>query len=73
MASKKLYRSRTDSILAGICGGLAAHFGQDATWWRLGFAAFLIVTGFMPGLLIYIVAWILIPLAPKTSYDYDHQ
>lgn len=61
---KKLYRSREDRIVAGVLSGLAEHFDQDATFWRLGFVLFLIITGFMPGVLMYVVAWIIIPERP---------
>lgn len=71
MAQKKLYRSRENVILAGVCGGMAEYFHHDATWWRLGFVAFLIATGFMPGILIYAAAWVLIPLRPVTAFDYE--
>jgi phage shock protein C len=71
MSSKKLYRSRENVIVAGVMSGFAEYFHHDPTWWRLGFAAFLIATGFMPGVLIYIVAWILMPLRPTASFDYE--
>ena len=71
MANKKLYRSRENALLAGVCGGLAEHFNHDATLWRLGFVFFLVVTGFMPGVLIYLIAWIVVPLHPATSFTYE--
>lgn len=71
MVSKRLYRSRDNVIIAGVCSGMADYFNHDATWWRLGFAAFLIATGFMPGVLIYAAAWILMPLRPAATFDYE--
>lgn len=65
---KKLYRSAKDVILAGVLSGFAEYFNQDATLWRFGFIVFLILTGFMPGVLIYALAWILIPQNPLVSY-----
>ena len=42
---KKLYRSRTDRKIAGVCGGLAEYFGIDPTIIRLGFVVGLILAG----------------------------
>jgi phage shock protein C len=59
---KRLYRSRTDSKIAGICGGLGLYFDIDPVWIR---ALFLI--GFFVGgsaLLVYLVLWIVVPLEP---------
>lgn len=55
-----LRRSRTDRVLAGVCGGLGAFFGINPVWFRLGFLlAFL--PGGIPGFLLYVVCWIIIP------------
>lgn len=49
-------------MIAGVCGGLAEFFGISSFWFRLAFLiAFL--PGGVPGLLLYIVAWIIIPAA----------
>lgn len=60
---KKLYRSRNDRWLAGVCGGLAEYFKLDAVLVRVLF----IIFGFAVGgsLLIYIILWIVIPEAPS--------
>ncbi|MEJ6952553.1 PspC domain-containing protein [Natronospora cellulosivora (SeqCode)] len=57
--AKKLYRSVTDRMLGGVCGGLANYFDIDSTIVRLVFV--LLFLGFGSGLLAYIIAWILIP------------
>ena len=59
---KKLYRSRKDRIIAGVCGGLAEHFGVDPTWIRLLFILFFFLGGC--ALLIYLIMWFIVPLAP---------
>lgn len=66
---KKLYRSKDNVMVAGVCSGLAEYFGHDATIWRLGFVLFLVLTGLMPGLLIYVLAWIIIPVEPEIQYE----
>ena len=65
MASyKRIYRSRTESMLAGLAGGLANYFEVDPTLVRLGFVGACILTAILPCLLIYIVGWIIVPLEP---------
>jgi len=57
---KSLRRSRSDRVVAGVCGGLAEFFGISAFWFRLAFLIALIPGG-VPGLLPYILLWIIIP------------
>lgn len=61
---KKLYRSTTYKIVGGVLAGLAEYFGHDRLLWRLGFVVLLLVTGLMPFALVYIIAWMFIPLRP---------
>lgn len=51
---------RQNGIVAGVCGGLAEFFGLNAFWFRLAFAI-LLLPGGLPGLIPYIVLWIIIP------------
>ncbi|MDE7070342.1 MAG: PspC domain-containing protein [Alistipes sp.] len=60
---RRLYRSRRDSAVAGICGGLSEFFGVDVTLLRL-ITLFLILFGGL-SLWVYIVLWIIIPLEPR--------
>ncbi|MBA3239539.1 MAG: PspC domain-containing protein [Parachlamydiaceae bacterium] len=55
---KKLYRSRKNYVIAGVCGGLAEYFNIDPIIMRL-FTGLTILLG--GGIIIYIIAWILIP------------
>jgi len=55
---KKLYRSDTDKMLCGVCGGIAEYFDVDPTIIRLLWAV-LICSG--PGIVAYIIAAIIIP------------
>jgi len=59
-----LRRSRRNRIIAGICGGLGEFFGLNAFWFRLLFLILLIPGGF-PGLIPYLILWIIIPKAKK--------
>lgn len=58
---KRLTRSKTDNIVAGVAGGLANYFEIDPVLVRL-ILALTFIPGGIPGLLIYIIAWIVMPL-----------
>jgi phage shock protein C len=58
--TKTLRRSRRNRIFGGVCGGLGEFFGLKAIWFRLAFLLALIPGG-IPGFLVYILAWIIIP------------
>ena len=60
--NKKLYKSNTDKMLEGVCGGIAAYFGIDSTIVRLAWVVFCALGG--SGILAYIIAAIIIPSAP---------
>lgn len=64
---KKLYRNTDDKIIAGVMSGLSEYFNYDPTLGRLGAAILLVLTGLMPGVVLYLVAWIIIPEAPHTQ------
>ena len=59
MENKKLYRSSTNSMLAGVCGGIGEYFNVDPTLVRLGWVVLSLAAGC--GILAYIVATIIIP------------
>jgi phage shock protein C len=61
----RLYRSATDKVIAGVCGGLAAYFKIDPVLVRLAFVVFAIAGG--ASLLLYIILWIAVPLGDTTS------
>ena len=59
METKKLYRSTTDVMVAGICGGIAEYFGIDSSLIRIGFVILLL--NFGSGFLAYLILWFIIP------------
>ena len=59
---KKLYKSETNKMLAGVCGGIAEYFNIDPTLVRLGWVVFCALGG--SGLLAYIIAAIIMPERP---------
>jgi phage shock protein C len=62
---KRLYRSREERMLAGVCGGLGNYFTVDPTLVRVLFVLFGLVGG--GGILAYLILWILIPLEPEAG------
>ena len=59
MENRRLFRSRTDYMLGGVCAGLGRYFGVDSTLVRLLFVLLVLAGG--SGVLLYIVLWIVIP------------
>ncbi len=59
---KKLYRSRKDTKIAGVCGGIAEYFDVDPTIIRL--LAVLTIFFGGGGIIAYIIGWLIIPLEP---------
>ena len=63
---KRLYRSRSNRILAGVCGGLAVYFDMDPTIVRL-IAVLTLFIGFFPSVIAYIVLAIVVPSQDSTT------
>lgn len=57
--ANKLYRSASDSMLGGVCGGLGEYFDADPNLIRLIFVIFAAITGF--GILVYLALWLILP------------
>lgn len=65
MTPNRLYRSDQDKIIAGVFGGLGEYFNVDSTILRLIWVLITVFTGFVPGLVAYIFAAIVIPPKPR--------
>ena len=59
MLRQGLYRSKTDRMIAGVCGGLAKRFSTNATWLRMAFVLFTFLGG--AGFLLYLFLWVIMP------------
>lgn len=59
---RRLYRSRNERMIGGVCGGLGEYFGIDPTLVRVLFIAFALMGG--PGLIAYILLLIIVPEEP---------
>ena len=59
---QKFYRSRTEKKIAGLCGGLAGMLDVDPTLVRLGVVLICFITGVVPVVVTYLIAWWIVPL-----------
>ncbi len=65
MEQKRLYRSRKDRMIAGVCGGIAQYFHVDPTPVRLLFVLAALFNGL--GLIVYLALWLVTPENPEES------
>lgn len=63
--NKKLYRSRNDRIIAGVCGGIARYFNVDSTLVRLALVFIFLFQGI--GLIAYLIAWVVMSEEPARN------
>jgi phage shock protein C len=59
---RRLYRSRNDRTLAGVCAGIAEYFGWDPTLVRLAWVLLTLLGG--SGILLYLITWLVVPETP---------
>ena len=59
--TRHLTRSRQNAMIAGVCGGIAEHFGWSVTGTRVAYVLLSILSVAFPGILVYIILWILLP------------
>ena len=64
---KRLVRSRTNRKIAGVCAGLAEYLDMDVTLMRLLWAVVAVLSGIVPGIIAYLIAWIVMPEEPETA------
>ena len=60
-SERRLSRSRSDRMLAGVMGGIARRFGWNPTLTRVLYVILSIASAAFPGLLVYLILWLLIP------------
>jgi phage shock protein C len=59
-----IYRSRSDRVLGGVCGGMAKSLGWSGFRVRVIYVLVSILSIAFPGILVYLILWIVIPLEP---------
>jgi phage shock protein C len=57
-------RSRHDKVIAGVCGGLARSLGWNSTAVRILYVLLSILSVAFPGILVYIILWVVMPMEP---------
>jgi phage shock protein C len=62
---RKLMRSRAEKKIAGVCAGLAQYFDLDVTVARILCIFLTLATGVCPGVVTYLLAWIMVPAEPE--------
>jgi phage shock protein PspC (stress-responsive transcriptional regulator) len=62
-----LHRSRRNKMIAGVCGGIAEWLGWDPTLVRILYVVVSAVSVAFPGILVYLVLWIIVPKAPEEA------
>lgn len=60
-STTRLRRSRSDKVVAGVIGGLARYFGMDPTIARVVYVLLSAVSVAFPGILVYIILWVIMP------------
>ncbi len=68
LSQKRLMRS-ADAKIGGVCGGLAEYLDVDPTVVRLVWCLITFFTGLVPGIIAYLVAWLVLPAPPKLSVE----
>jgi len=66
--NRRLYRSRTDTVIGGVAAGVANYLNTDPALVRVGWVVLALVTNGV-GLLAYLVCWVAIPEEPKPATD----
>lgn len=64
-AGRPLHRSRRHRILAGVCGGIADWLGWRPTWVRVLYIVGSILSAAFPGILVYLILWLVMPLTRR--------
>jgi phage shock protein C len=63
--NKRLYLSETNKRIGGVCGGIGEYFNIDPTLVRLLTVVLAFMTGIIGGIVVYLIAWAIIPQTPK--------
>lgn len=63
-----LHRSRHHRMIAGVCGGLADWLGWSPTVVRIAYVLLSVLSAGFPGILVYLILWLVMPLAPRGGW-----
>ncbi len=68
---KRLHRSRTDRQLTGVLGGVSDYLRMDPSFVRIAYVILTILTGFVPGLFLYLIMTFVVPVEPEAQGQPD--
>ena len=68
---KRLYRSRTDRQLTGVLGGVSDYLRMDPSFMRIAYVILTILTGFVPGIFLYLIMTFVVPVEPEAQGQPD--
>jgi phage shock protein C len=54
-------RSRANTMIGGVCAGIARHFGWSVTGTRVGYVLLSVISAAFPGILVYLILWLFLP------------
>jgi phage shock protein C len=60
-----LKRSRRNTLIGGVCGGIAEHYGWSATATRVVYVLVSILSAAFPGIIVYLILWLVLPRADR--------
>jgi phage shock protein PspC (stress-responsive transcriptional regulator) len=60
-SSTGIHRSTHNALIAGVCSGIAEHFGWSVTGTRVVYVLLSILSAAFPGILVYIILWLVLP------------
>lgn len=61
----RLYRPRRNRLLAGVCAGIARYLGWSTTNVRIAYVAVSAISAAFPGIIVYLILWLLMPEEPR--------
>jgi phage shock protein C len=73
MNKKRLERDKEKAVVSGVIAGMANYFEQDPVLFRVAAITFLILTGFFPGIILYLAAWIMMPGKMADARDVEYE
>lgn len=70
---KRLERDKEKAVISGVLAGMANYFEQDPVLFRVMAIAFLVLTGFFPGILLYLAAIVVMPRKMHEAQDVEYE
>ena len=56
-----MHRSSANALIAGVCAGIAEHFGWSVTGTRVAYVLVSVLSAAFPGIIVYLILWLVLP------------